>query len=90
MKVLYAIQTTGNGHLSRAKEFIPYLERRFQVDVVLSGPKHGLSLDRPIKHHYQGLTLFHTQKGGIHWGKTIFKNNILQLSQCHPHLFRYS
>ena len=78
MKVLYAIQTTGNGHLSRAKEFIPYLERRFQVDVVLSGPKLGLSLDRPIKHHYQGLTLFHTQKGGIHWGKTIFKNNILQ------------
>ena len=78
MKVLYAIQTTGNGHLSRAKEFIPYLERRFQVDVVLSGPKHGLSLDRPIKHHYKGLTLFHTQKGGIHWVETIFKNNILQ------------
>ena len=24
MKVLYAIQSTGNGHISRAKEIIPY------------------------------------------------------------------
>ena len=35
MRVLYAIQTTGNGHLSRAKELIPYFERRFQVIISL-------------------------------------------------------
>lgn len=78
MKVLYAIQTTGNGHLSRAKECIPYLERRFQVDILLSGPKGGLSLDRPVKYQFKGLTLHHTKTGSIHWVKTLLRNNFLQ------------
>lgn len=77
MKVLYAIQSTGNGHISRAKELIPYLERRFQFDVILSGPKSQLDLGYPIKKHFKGLTLQYDKKGGIHWTKTLLKNNIL-------------
>lgn len=78
MKVLYAIQSTGNGHISRAKELIPYLERRFQFDVILSGPKTQLDLGYPIKKHYRGLTLIFNKKGGIDWFKTLFKNNLWQ------------
>ena len=36
MKVLYAIQGTGNGHLSRAKDVIPALLKRVQVDILIS------------------------------------------------------
>ena len=78
MKVLYAIQTTGNGHICRAKEMIPYLERRFQFDVILSGPKNQLDLGYPIKNHFQGLTLYYTDSGAIHWIKTLFKNNFIR------------
>jgi len=77
MKVLYAIQSTGNGHISRAKEIIPYLERRFQFDIILSGPKNQLDLNYPIKHHFRGLTFFYTKSGSIHWLKTLLKNNFV-------------
>ena len=32
MKILYAIQGTGNGHLSRAKDVFPALQNRADVD----------------------------------------------------------
>ena len=78
MKVLYAIQSTGNGHISRAKEIIPYLERRFNLDIMLSGPKNHLDLGYPIKNHFQGLTLHFNKSGSINWMKTLFKNNLFQ------------
>lgn len=78
MKVLYAIQTTGNGHISRAKEFIPHLERRFQFDILLSGPKTQLDLGYPVKYHFRGLTLHYTPSGAVNWGKTLLKNNFIQ------------
>ena len=80
MKILYGIQTTGNGHLTRAKEVISILNKRAEVDVILSGPKtNKISLNHPIKHHYRGLTFFYTKKGEIHWLKTLFKNNFFKL-----------
>ena len=76
MKVLFAIQSTGNGHISRAKELIPYMNRRFQFDVITSGPKPQLDLGYPIKKHLKGLTLQYNKKGGIDWIKTLLKNNL--------------
>ena len=76
MKVLYAIQSTGNGHICRAKELIPYMSRRFQFDVIISGPKPQLDLGYPIKKHLKGLTLYHNKKGGMDWTKILFKNNL--------------
>ena len=53
MKILYGIQTTGNGHLTRAKEVISILKKRAEVDVVLSGPDDNkISLNHPVKKHY--------------------------------------
>ena len=36
MKILYAIQSTGNGHLGRAMEILPTLKRNADVDILVS------------------------------------------------------
>lgn len=40
MKILYAIQTTGNGHLARAQSIIPRLKEIANIDIITSGPKN--------------------------------------------------
>ncbi len=37
MRILYAIQGTGNGHLTRAKEIIPMLQQKGELDILVSG-----------------------------------------------------
>ncbi len=79
MKILYAIQTTGNGHYTRAKEIISILEKRVVVDIVFSGPENKLLIsDHRVINHYKGLTLYYTKKGKINWVKTLFKNNFIR------------
>ena len=78
MKILYAIQTTGNGHLARAQSIIPKLKLVGDLDIITSGPKNDFLLEqKPIK-HYQGLTFFYTDTGAVSWLKTIFLNNYLR------------
>ena len=43
MKVLYAIQGTGNGHLSRAEDIVPHLQKRAEVDILVSGTQSQLT-----------------------------------------------
>ena len=75
MKILYAIQTTGNGHLARAQNIIPRLKQVADLDIITSGPKNDFLLEvTPIK-HYNGLTFFYTDTGAVNWLKTIFLNN---------------
>lgn len=89
MKILYAIQTTGNGHFTRSKEIISTIEKRVNVnvDVVFSGPKNKLlNIDNKVINHYRGLTLYYKKKGQINWIQTFFKNNffraIIDIIQC--------
>ena len=78
MKILYAIQTTGNGHLARAQSIIPKLREKGDLDIITSGPKNDFLLEvKPVK-HYQGLTFFYTDTGAVNWLKTIFLNNYLR------------
>ena len=58
MKILYAVQATGNGHLSRAKEIIPALINRAQVDVLVSGTQAEVTINQPIKYTYKGLSFY--------------------------------
>ena len=44
MKILYAIQGTGNGHIARAEDIVPVLKRFGTLDVLVSGARMG-SLD---------------------------------------------
>ena len=43
MKIFYAIQGTGNGHLSRAEQLYPYLKKYGEVDFFLSGSNSQLT-----------------------------------------------
>ena len=71
MKILYSIQATGNGHISRAMELLPYLEKFGTVDIFLSGANSTLTLDAPIKYRSEGLSLFYTCKGSLNYGKIM-------------------
>ena len=65
MKILYAVQATGNGHISRAMELLPYFEEYGSVDIFLSGENSTLQLDAPVKYRSKGLSLFYTCKGTL-------------------------
>jgi len=69
MKILYALQATGNGHISRAMELLPFLERYGKVDLFLSGANSTLPLDAPVKYRSNGLSLFYTCKGTLDYWK---------------------
>lgn len=71
MKIFYAIQATGNGHISRAMELLPYLQKFGTVDIFLSGANSTLPLDAPIKYRSNGLSLFYTCKGSLNYWKTV-------------------
>ncbi|MGZ5253231.1 MAG: glycosyltransferase family protein [Flavitalea sp.] len=70
MKILYSIQATGNGHISRAMELIPYLEQFGKVDLFLSGSNSTLELKYPVKFRSRGLSLHYTCKGSLDYWKT--------------------
>ena len=65
MKIFYAIQATGNGHISRAMELLPHLQQYGTVDIFLSGANSNLPLDAPIKFRSKGLSLFYNCTGGL-------------------------
>jgi uncharacterized protein (TIGR00661 family) len=67
MKIFYAVQATGNGHISRAMEILPYLERYGKVDIFLSGANNSLQLDSSVKYRSNGLSLFYTNSGGLNY-----------------------
>jgi uncharacterized protein (TIGR00661 family) len=78
MKILYAIQATGNGHLSRAAQIIPYLKYYGQVDTFLSGSNLTLSPGFDVTYRSSGLSLFYSQCGGISFSKCFLKNSIIR------------
>jgi UDP:flavonoid glycosyltransferase YjiC (YdhE family) len=49
MKILYAVQGTGNGHLSRAMDIVPLLRKKAEVDVLVSGIQGDLKLPFEVK-----------------------------------------
>lgn len=78
MKILYGIQLTGNGHISRSTIIINKLKSLgHQVDVVTSGSGSNLLLPN-VKYKFNGLTLQYT-KGKINWIKTILKSKLIRL-----------
>jgi len=75
MKILYAVQATGNGHLSRAIQVTPYLQKYGQVDIFLSGDNATLPVDLPVAFRSKGISLFNDDKGGLDFKKILKKNN---------------
>jgi uncharacterized protein (TIGR00661 family) len=79
MKIFYAVQATGNGHISRAMELLPYLQAYGQVDVFLSGANSQLNADMPVRYRSNGLTLFYNNGGGLDYPKIIRSLNPLRV-----------
>lgn len=75
MKILYAIQGTGNGHLSRAVDIIPELRQYGAVDLFVSGAQAEVELPYPVKYTSKGLSFYFGKKGGINFYKTFSKNS---------------
>jgi len=74
VKILYAIQGTGNGHVARAEDIIPLLQGHGELDLFISGAQADIKLPYPVKYKSKGLSFFFGKSGGIDFLKT-FKNN---------------
>lgn len=75
MKILYAIQGTGNGHISRALEIVPALQKKANTDILVSASQWELCLPFPIKYRLHGLGFVFGKKGGIDFVNTYLKMN---------------
>lgn len=69
MKILYAIQGTGNGHVSRAREVIPILQQYGDVDLLISGTQVDVGLPYPVKYQLNGFGFVFGKKEESIFGK---------------------
>ncbi|RTZ08547.1 glycosyltransferase family protein [Flavobacterium sp. GSP6] len=67
MKIFYAIQATGNGHISRAMQLYPYLQKFGPVDFFMSGNNASLKIDLPVKYKSDGCSLHYSKCGGLNY-----------------------
>lgn len=78
MKILYGVQGTGNGHITRARAMAAELAKHpIEVDFLFSGRDPDKFFDMDIFGNYrvlQGLT-FVTEKGRVSTVKTLLNNN---------------
>ena len=65
MKILYAIQGTGNGHISRAREIVPLLQQYGAVDLLISGTQADVKLTQDVKYQLHGFSFIFGKKGGV-------------------------
>jgi uncharacterized protein (TIGR00661 family) len=79
MRILYAIQGTGNGHLSRARDIIPVLQKNHTVDLLISGTQADIELPYPVKYRFKGLGFIFGAKGGVDIIETYKKTHIKTL-----------
>ncbi|WAC41974.1 glycosyltransferase family protein [Pedobacter sp. SL55] len=78
MKILYAIQGTGNGHVSRAREIVPLLQQHGEVDLLISGTQVDVKLSQEIKYNFHGFSFVFGKKGGVDHYKTWKNMNLPQ------------
>jgi uncharacterized protein (TIGR00661 family) len=75
VKILYAIQGTGNGHIARAQDIIPILEQYGDLDLFVSGSQADIKLSYPVKYKSKGLSFYFGKSGGVDMFKTFKKNS---------------
>ncbi|ELR71481.1 Glycosyltransferase [Fulvivirga imtechensis AK7] len=74
-RILYAIQGTGNGHISRAMDVAPELEKYGQVDYLVSGAQVDIALPQTVRYKSKGLSFYFGKNGGINFLKTFTNNS---------------
>jgi uncharacterized protein (TIGR00661 family) len=79
MRILFAIQGTGNGHISRAREIIPLLQQYGHLDILISGTQADVLPDQPLAYNFHGFSFVFGKHGGVdHW-KTYKAMNLPRL-----------
>jgi len=78
MKILYALQGTGNGHVARARALVPLLSQRGEVDVLVAGTQSQIDLGFPVQFKKFGLTMKYNSSGGVSYWKSLVGNRPLQ------------
>jgi len=73
MRILYGVQATGNGHIIRAKEFIPHLLKHGRLDILLSGNSAEVDIGHPVAYRLTGLGFTFGRNGGIDYLETLMK-----------------
>ncbi|WP_338767062.1 glycosyltransferase family protein [Bernardetia sp. ABR2-2B] len=73
LKLLYALQATGNGHISRACELIPIFKKYADVDVLMSGTSAELKVPFEVDYSFKGLSFTFGKNGGIDFLDTFKK-----------------
>lgn len=79
MKILYGVQGTGNGHISRSKEIIKRLKQNAQVDILISGSLHEIDLDLEVKYRKDGTGAWFKKNGGIDYWGLIRKTKFIKI-----------
>lgn len=79
MRVLYAIQGTGNGHLARATEIVPILKTMAETHVLVSGTQSDLKVPFQIDYRFPGLSFIFGKKGGVDIWDTVRKMQLIRL-----------
>lgn len=78
MRILYAIQGTGNGHIARSIQLIDKLKEHSKVDILVSGLHNEISIPYPIKYCPKGMGFIFGKSGGIDYTQTYKKNSIFR------------
>jgi uncharacterized protein (TIGR00661 family) len=78
MKILYAIQGTGNGHISRAREIIPHLQQYGAVDILISGTQADVTLVQEVKYELHGFSFIFGKRGGVNHFETWKSMNLMR------------
>jgi len=76
MRILYAIQGTGNGHISRAREIVPLLQQYGNLDLLISGTQADVSLIENVKYELHGFSFIFGRKGGVNHYETWRSMNL--------------
>ena len=76
MKILYAIQGTGNGHISRAREIVPLLQKYGEVDLLISGTQADVKLSQDVRYQLHGFSFIFGKKGGVNHYETWKSMNL--------------
>lgn len=74
MRILYGVQGTGNGHITRARVMLPALQTAAcEVDFVFSGRAQNAYFDMEMFGDYKAFKgfSFYVQQGTVNWFKTV-------------------
>lgn len=91
MRILYGIQCTGNGHITRSIALIQELRKYVHVDVLTSGSEAEIAFPFEVKYKCKGLFYHFGKDGGFNIWKTLKHNNLIRLykeyEQVPAHLY---